>query len=154
MHEWIICDRCAVFQSPFMMKTMGKVTTNTLCSMQPFLALHQLSSVSAVFNFNASLNDDFPAFPMPLSVDLMRVEKSDLFIDTICVLFLLCSLHKSSFVSVVFDFNASLNDVAPVSPMSFPAYFMRMEKSGLLMDDICVVSFVITTQIEFRECCV
>ena len=82
------------------------------------------------------------------------MEKSDLFIDTICVLFLLCSLHKSSFVSVVFDFNASLNDVAPVSPISFPAYFMRMEKSGLLMDDICAVSFVITTQIEFRECCV
>ena len=25
-----------------------------------------------------------------------------------------------SFVSVVFDFNASPNDVAPVSPMSFP----------------------------------
>ena len=23
MHEWIVCDGCAVFQSPFMMKTMG-----------------------------------------------------------------------------------------------------------------------------------
>ena len=32
-------------------------------------------------------------------------------------LFLLSSLIKSSSVSVVFDFNASLNDVAPVSPM-------------------------------------
>ena len=40
--------------------------------------------------------------------------------DTICVLFLLSSHLRLSFVSVVFDFNASLNDVAPVSPMLFP----------------------------------
>ena len=33
------------------------------------------------------------------------------------VLFSLCSQLKLSFVSVVFDFSASLNDVAPVSPM-------------------------------------
>ena len=39
--------------------------------------------------------------------------------DAICVLFLLYLLPRLSFVSVVFDFNASLNDVAPVSPMSF-----------------------------------
>ena len=39
-----------------------------------------------------------------------------------CVLFLLCSQLKSSCVSVVFDFNASLNDVAPVSPMLSPVY--------------------------------
>ena len=32
--------------------------------------------------------------------------------------FLLSSHLKLSSVSVVFDFNASLNDVAPVSPMS------------------------------------
>ena len=36
--------------------------------------------------------------------------------------------YKSSFVSVVFDFNASLNDVAPVSPMPFPVDLMRMGK--------------------------
>ena len=24
MHEWIVCDGCAVFQSPSMMKTMGE----------------------------------------------------------------------------------------------------------------------------------
>ena len=35
------------------------------------------------------------------------------------MLFLLPSLLRSSRVSVVFDFNASLNDVAPASPMSF-----------------------------------
>ena len=40
--------------------------------------------------------------------------------DTICVLFLLCLLPRSSFVSVVFDFNASLNDVAPLSLKKLP----------------------------------
>ena len=35
------------------------------------------------------------------------------------MLFLLYILSRLSFVSVVFDFNASLNDVAPVSPISF-----------------------------------
>ena len=34
-------------------------------------------------------------------------------------------------MSVLFDFNASLSDVAPVSPMSFPVDLMRIEKSGL-----------------------
>ena len=57
-------------------------------------------------------------------------------------------------MSVVFDVNASLNDVAPVSPMLFPVDMMRMEKSELLMDVFCVSSFVFTTQIEFCECCV
>ena len=42
-------------------------------------------------------------------------------------------------MSVVFDFNASLNDVAPVSPMSFPVDLMRMEKSGLFMDAFCML---------------
>ncbi len=37
--------------------------------------------------------------------------------DAICVLFLLYLLPRSSFVSVVFDFNASLNNVAPVFPI-------------------------------------
>ena len=40
-------------------------------------------------------------------------------IDVFCVFFLLSSPHRSSVVSVVFDFNASLNDVIPVSPMLF-----------------------------------
>ena len=38
------------------------------------------------------------------------------------------SLLKSSFVSVVFDFNASLNDVAPFSPMTMPVDFMRIKR--------------------------
>ena len=36
------------------------------------------------------------------------------------MLYLLCSQPKSSSVSVVFDFNESLNDVAPLSPILFP----------------------------------
>ena len=72
--------------------------------------------MSVVFDFNASLNDAAPVSSILLSVDLMKTEKGGLFIDTIC-LFILCSLYRLSFVSVVFDFNASPNDVAPLSPI-------------------------------------
>ena len=41
---------------------------------------------------------------------------------------------RSSKVSVVFDFNASLNDDAPLSPTLFPVVVKRKEKSDLLMD--------------------
>ena len=75
-----------------------------------------------MFVFNASLSDALPLSPMLFAVDLMRMEKSGLLIDAICVLFILSSPLRFSFVSVVFDFNASLNDVAPVSPMSLPIY--------------------------------
>ena len=69
--------------------------------------------------------------------------------------FFLCSQPRLSFVSVVFDFNASLNDVAPVSSMSLPVDLIRMEKSRLLMDAIyVVVPFMLSPQIEFHECCV
>ena len=34
-----------------------------------------------------------------------------------CIFFLLSSPPRSSFVSAVFDFNDSLNDVVPVSPI-------------------------------------
>ena len=54
------------------------------------------------------------------------------------MLFLLCSPHKLSSVSVVFDFNASLSDVAPESSILLPVDLMRMEKSGLL-NSICVL---------------
>ena len=46
-----------------------------------------------------------------------------------------------SFVSVVFDFNASLNDVAPLSPMLLSVYAINKEKSELLIDVFCVSSF-------------
>ena len=54
---------------------------------------------------------------------------------------LLSSLYRSSPVSVVFDFNDSLNDVTPVSPMQLPVDVKRNEKSELLVDVICVPSF-------------
>ena len=44
-------------------------------------------------------------------------------------------------MSVVFDFNASLNDIAPVSPTLFSVEVDRNEKSDLLMDVFCVSSF-------------
>ena len=58
-----------------------------------------------------------------------------------CVFFLLSSPLRLSSVSVVFDFNASLNDAAPVSPISLSVDVKRNEKSELLMDVICVSSF-------------
>ena len=42
--------------------------------------------------------------------------------------FLLCLPLRLNFVSVVFDFNASLNDVAPVSPISLPANRMKQKR--------------------------
>ena len=51
--------------------------------------------------------------------------------DAICVLFLLCSPLRLSLVSVVFDFNASLNDVAPVSPIVFPE---KIDENGKRVD--------------------
>ena len=63
-------------------------------------------------------------------------------------------LHLKSVVSVVFDFNASLNDALPASPMLLSVDSMRMEKNGLLMDAIFVLFLLFTTQIEFGECCV
>ena len=53
--------------------------------------------------------------------------------------FFLCLLSRLSRVSVVFDFNASLSDFAPVSPILFSVYLMEMEKSGLLVVPICVL---------------
>ena len=44
-------------------------------------------------------------------------------------------------MSVVFNFNDSLNDVAPVSLMPLPVGMNRNEKSELLMEVICMSSF-------------
>ena len=46
----------------------------------------------------------------------------------LCVFFLLYSLHRLSFMSVVFDFNDSLNDVAPFSPILLPVDEKRKDK--------------------------
>ena len=70
------------------------------------------------------------------------MEMSELLMDALCAFFfLLSSLPRSSFVSVVFDFNASLNDVAPVSPTLLSVDVKRMEKSELLIDFFCTSSF-------------
>ena len=111
--------------------------------------------MSVVFDFNASLNDVVPASPILLSVDVMSHEKSHLLMDVFCVSsFLLSSLSRLSSVSVVFDFNDSLNDVAPVSPMLLSIDVKRKGKSELLMDavSVCLLSFVFTTKIKFSEC--
>ena len=67
----------------------------------------------------------------------MKMEKSGLLMDAIFV-FLLCLQSRLSSVSVLFDFSASLNDVAPVSPMSLSIDLMKMEKSELLTVFFCV----------------
>ena len=48
------------------------------------------------------------------------------------VMILLCQLSRSSFVSVVFDFKASLNDFAPASPILLSIVSMRREKVNCL----------------------
>ena len=55
--------------------------------------------------------------------------------------FFLSLLQRLSSVSAVFDFNALLNDDAPVSPMLLSVCVKRNEKSDLLMDDFYVSSF-------------
>ena len=81
-----------------------------------------------MFDFNASLNDFAPVSPMLLSVNVMRNEKSELLMDALCVFFLLSSLYRLSSVSVVFDFNASLSDFAPVSPILLTVEMKRKGK--------------------------
>ena len=85
--------------------------------------------MSVVFDFSDSLNDVAPLSPIPLSVDVKRNEKSELLIDVfLCVFFLLSSQLRLSLVIVVFDFNDSLNDVAPVSSILLPVDMKRKEK--------------------------
>ena len=69
-----------------------------------------------MFDFNASTNDITPVSPILFSVVLMKMKKkgSCWWMPFVCC-FLFNSLHRLIEVSVVFDFNASLNDVAPVS---------------------------------------
>ena len=112
------------------MKTMGKSDHEHPLLRAPFLVLHQRERpVSVVFVFNASLKGFTPVFLMLNPVDLMILEKSGLLVDAIRVLFLLYSQHTSSSVSAVFDFNASLNDFAPLSPILLSVDMIRMEKS-------------------------
>ena len=108
---------------------------------------HRLSSVSVVFDFNASLNDAAPVSPIRSPVYARRKGKSELLIDAFCVSsFFLSSLFRLSFVSVVFVFSASLNDVAPMSPMSLSVDKTRKERVSLFIDVFCVSSFFLSSQ--------
>ena len=64
-----------------------------------------------------------------------------------CVFFLLSSLLRLSSMSVVFVFNTSLNDVAPVSLISLPVDVMKRDMCNFLIDIFCVLFFVFTTHI-------
>ena len=82
--------------------------------------------VSVVFIFNASLSDVAPVSPILFAVDFDDNEKECIVdeMNAICVVCSFLSLQvRSSWVSVVFFFNASLNDVAPVSPALTPLWF-------------------------------
>ena len=75
--------------------------------------------------------------------------------DVICVLFLLCSQLKESSFRAVFDFSASLNDVAPIPPISLSVNLVRTEKIVWLVNTFFVCChFELTPQIKFCECCV
>ena len=74
----------------------------------------------------------------------------------LCVFGHLSSLSRLSLVSVVLDFNDSLNDVASVSPISLPVDEKRKRKKAIVDGCffVCLLSFVFTIQIKFSECCV
>ena len=74
--------------------------------------------MSVVFDFNDSLNDVAPFPNILFTVDKREESISDGIL--LCVFFLLSSLVKLSFVSAVFVFNNSPNDVAPRYPMLLP----------------------------------
>ena len=77
----------------------------------------------------------------------------ELLVD-VFVCLLLYSLHRLRFVSVVFDSSASLNDVAPLSPILFPVDYKIKGKEWIVDGCLLCVFFVLTAQIEFFECCV
>ena len=61
-----------------------------------------------------------------------------------CALSFLCSQIIFSAVSVVFDFNASLNDIAPISPMLLSVCFYENEKEWIIDGcHLCAVSFCV-----------
>ena len=108
--------------------------------------------MSVVFDFNASLNDVAPVFPILLPVDMMNKGKERIAGGFLLCVFLLSSQLRLSSVSVVFDFNDSLNDAAPLSPIMFTVYVTRVGNKQFV-DTTCML-FVFTLQNEFCECCV
>ena len=94
--------------------------------------------MSVVFDFNALLNDDAPL--SSITFPIVMTKERFVYECRLCVFFLLYSHLRLSAVSVVFDFNDSLNDVAPLSPILLSVDVKRKEKSELLMDVFCVSS--------------
>ena len=110
--------------------------------------------MSVVFDFSDSLNDVAPVSPILLTVDVMKNEKSGLLMDVICVSSFFC-LHHQDRVSRVMRLISMIRLIMLLPRLQYCFLLMkRKEKSELLMDVICVSSFVFTTQIEFSECCV
>ena len=72
--------------------------------------------------------------------------------DATVFFFVLCLQPSSSSVIAVFDFNASLNDVAPVSPILFSVGLLKTEEWIVDGFHLCIVSFVFTADTEFCEC--
>ena len=165
-------------------KPWWKVTTNTLCSMphslcftnQAFWVLCLISSFSKVvcrFDENGKelFIDAHNLDEVQWMVCLVQMhQQMMLFLclqccclligwdlkrrDAICVSFHLSLQHKSSSVSVVFDFNASFSDDSPASPMLLSVDLMRMEECIVDWRHLFVASFVFTSQTYFSECCV
>ena len=61
---------------------------------------------------------------------------------------LLSSPIRSSLVSVVFDFNDSLNDVAPLSPIPFPVDMKRKRKERTVDGCLLCVFFLLSYHAE------
>lgn len=96
-----------------------------------FVIQSKLNLVSVAFAFNASLNDFAPVSPIPLPVDFVYKLKNEQLLDIVCIS--MCSLVKSSSVSVVFTFNASPNDVAPVSSILLAVLISKKSDTCLCM---------------------
>ena len=97
---------------------------------------YRLSVVSVVFDFNASLSDVAPVSPILLSVDFMRMEEWIVDGCHLCVCFLFSQL-RLSFVSVLFDFSASLHDAAPLS---------------LILLSVGIIHIIGETVVAFKTC--
>ena len=121
---------------------------DTICVLFLFSSPSRLSFLSVVFDFNISLIDFIPLSSILFPVDLIRIEKSGLLMGAMCVV--PDSPLRSSFVSVVFDFNTSLNDVTPMYPMLMPVCLMKMEMGELLMDAIYVCCFFLFSPLRLR----
>ena len=66
-------------------KEKSELLMDAFCIFFLLSLLSRLSSVSDVFDFNASPNDATPLSPITLSVDVMRKDKSELLMDVFCV---------------------------------------------------------------------